>query len=131
MLLGEKNKSWNVFNVGWKTKEIGKKLYISRYTVSRHLRNLCSKHKTRNAIGLLVKFSCFHLGEVFSHPVLTHRENQILDLIMQGFGSQDIAQFMTISSKTVRKHRENILRKLNVQSMRMVASLVLSLKIKH
>lgn len=62
-----------------------------------------------------------------NHPVLTRRENQIIYLVMQGMDSEDIAHVLNISYATVRKHRENILLKLKVGSMRLAVANVLYL----
>jgi DNA-binding CsgD family transcriptional regulator len=47
---------------------------------------------------------------------LTSREAEVLVGIMQGQNSQAIAQRLQINVSTVRKHLENIYRKLRVQS---------------
>ena len=47
---------------------------------------------------------------------LTSRELQILQLIYQGFPTADIAQQLNLSPKTADKHRENIMRKLQVNN---------------
>lgn len=47
---------------------------------------------------------------------LTQREQQILQQLSQGDSNLDIAQRFGISDATVKKHRENILQKLNVSS---------------
>lgn len=49
-------------------------------------------------------------------PVLTSREVQILRLLADGVPSKDIASSLHISVKTVQAHRQNIMRKLNVNS---------------
>jgi pimeloyl-ACP methyl ester carboxylesterase/DNA-binding CsgD family transcriptional regulator len=45
---------------------------------------------------------------------LTNRENQVLDLVAQGFNNKQIAERLFISSKTVRNHVSNIYSKLQV-----------------
>ncbi len=47
---------------------------------------------------------------------LTDRERVIMLLIAEGLRNQDIAEQLTISPKTVSRHRENILRKLNLRT---------------
>ena len=49
-----------------------------------------------------------------SFPELTAREHEILALIAQGDSNADIAQKLTISTKTVRNHVSNIFNKLQV-----------------
>ncbi|MGC4008181.1 MAG: response regulator transcription factor [Pseudomonas sp.] len=47
---------------------------------------------------------------------LTRRERQILSLAAQGRSSREIAEHFSISPLTVRKHRENLMRKLDLHS---------------
>jgi DNA-binding NarL/FixJ family response regulator len=47
---------------------------------------------------------------------LTPREMEILKLVGEGYTSPEIADFLCISSKTVDKHRSNIMRKLDLHS---------------
>lgn len=47
---------------------------------------------------------------------LTNRELQIVEMIFDGKKSREIAQMLSISIKTVDKHRSNILQKLGVHS---------------
>ena len=49
--------------------------------------------------------------------VLTNREKQILDLILQGKGNQDIAEELDISKRTAEVHRFNLMKKLNVKNL--------------
>jgi DNA-binding NarL/FixJ family response regulator len=47
---------------------------------------------------------------------LTDREQEVLKLIADGLPNQDIADKLTISVKTVERHRANIMAKLNLHS---------------
>lgn len=47
---------------------------------------------------------------------LTPRENEVLTLLADGDSNLEIAEKLTISPKTVARHRENIMRKLNMHS---------------
>lgn len=47
---------------------------------------------------------------------LTEREREVLTLIAQGMLNREIADKLTISVKTVERHRENIMNKLNLHS---------------
>jgi two-component system, NarL family, response regulator NreC len=53
-----------------------------------------------------------------SHPfdTLTDREREVLTHIAQGHSNQQIAEELVISVKTVNRHRENIMAKLNLHS---------------
>lgn len=47
---------------------------------------------------------------------LTDREQEILTYLAEGANNEEIAQSLVISPKTVARHRENIMRKLNLHS---------------
>lgn len=47
---------------------------------------------------------------------LTEREQEVLSLLAEGENNEDIARKLVISPKTVARHRENIMRKLNLHS---------------
>ncbi len=47
---------------------------------------------------------------------LTPRENEVLTLLADGSSNAEIAADLSISPKTVSRHRENIMRKLNLHS---------------
>jgi DNA-binding NarL/FixJ family response regulator len=47
---------------------------------------------------------------------LTSREREILNLIGQGCSTSDIANELHIKVSTVRKHRENLMRKLDLHT---------------
>lgn len=47
---------------------------------------------------------------------LTDREQEVLAHLAEGASNQDIAETLNISPKTVARHRENIMRKLNLHS---------------
>jgi two-component system response regulator NreC len=79
-------------------------------------------------------------GEVFLHPIvasalvkdylqrvrmgteqesydgLTSRQREVLILIAEGLSNQDIASRLDISVRTVERHRENIMARLNLHS---------------
>ncbi|MFZ2419888.1 MAG: response regulator transcription factor, partial [Anaerolineae bacterium] len=47
---------------------------------------------------------------------LTAREREVLVLIADGFSNKEIAERLVLSVKTVDRHRENIMRKLNLHT---------------
>lgn len=47
---------------------------------------------------------------------LTPREMEVLELVAEGMTNREMGQELTISPKTVARHRENIMRKLNLHS---------------
>ncbi|MEJ2149696.1 MAG: response regulator transcription factor [Chloroflexota bacterium] len=54
-------------------------------------------------------------GEL-NKDVLTEREREVLVMIAEGMMNREIAERLTISVKTVERHRENIMNKLNLHS---------------
>jgi two-component system, NarL family, response regulator NreC len=51
-----------------------------------------------------------------SESVLTDREQEVLTLLAEGMNNNEIAENLFISPKTVARHRENIMKKLNLHS---------------
>ncbi len=49
--------------------------------------------------------------------LLTPREKEVLQLIAEGYTNNAIAETLTISVKTVEKHRANLMSKLNVHDL--------------
>ncbi|KKC49520.1 MULTISPECIES: helix-turn-helix domain-containing protein [unclassified Paenibacillus] len=47
--------------------------------------------------------------------LLTHREREVFELLVQDKTTRDIAQLLFISEKTVRNHISNVMQKLNVK----------------
>ncbi|HET6741705.1 MAG TPA: response regulator transcription factor [Kribbella sp.] len=54
-------------------------------------------------------------GERVPGQVLTDREDEVVKLIAEGHPSKEIARILTISYKTVERHRANILQKLGMR----------------
>ncbi|GAB4016461.1 response regulator [Spirosoma koreense] len=59
----------------------------------------------------------FENNVFISHYKLTPTEVKIISLIHQGLSSQQIADQLFISFETVKSHRKNIYRKLNISSL--------------
>lgn len=57
------------------------------------------------------------MQEVLSPIPLTRRERQILALVAHGMTAREVAERLGISPLTVRKHRENLMRKLDLHSV--------------
>lgn len=55
---------------------------------------------------------------------LTERENQILDLLADGFVAKKIAQDLELSYQTIRSHQKNIYKKLQVNNLQEAISMV-------
>lgn len=50
------------------------------------------------------------------NSTLTQREKEVLTLLVRAFSNKEIATKMTISPSTVKRHVENIFRKLGVKN---------------
>jgi two-component system response regulator NreC len=55
-------------------------------------------------------------GERISYDGLTPRQQEVLTLIAEGLSNRDIGEELGISVKTVERHRENIMERLNLHS---------------
>jgi two-component system, NarL family, response regulator NreC len=53
---------------------------------------------------------------------LTHREEEVITLIAKGYRTREMAELMSLSHKTVEKHRTNLMRKLGLRSAAAVAA---------
>lgn len=62
-------------------------------------------------------------------PALTTRERQVAQAIAFGHTSKQIAQALGLSDLTVRKHRENLYRKLDVHSIAELTRLCLAYRL--
>lgn len=47
--------------------------------------------------------------------ILTKREKEVFDLLIQNKSTSDIAEILNISEKTVRNHISNVMQKLGVK----------------
>lgn len=52
------------------------------------------------------------------YNLLSEREQEVFRLVVEGHSNAQIADFLSISPKTVEKHRANLMAKLNVHSFR-------------
>ncbi|MCI8850205.1 MAG: helix-turn-helix transcriptional regulator [Erysipelotrichaceae bacterium] len=50
-----------------------------------------------------------------TQTILTRREKQVFDLLIQNYSTKEIAAMMKISDKTVRNHISNVMLKLGVK----------------
>lgn len=60
---------------------------------------------------------------------LTEREQQVFRLLAEGHSNKDVADFLSISPKTVERHRANLMAKLDLSSYREVLMLAIELGI--
>jgi len=57
-----------------------------------------------------------------SIDILTTREREIMKLIAEGYRNKDVAEYLSISLKTVEKHRSNMMKKLDLHSSSSITS---------
>ena len=60
--------------------------------------------------------------------ILTNREKQVFDLLIENYTTKDIAHSLSISEKTVRNHISNTIQKLGVKSRAQAIIELLKLK---
>jgi DNA-binding NarL/FixJ family response regulator len=65
---------------------------------------------------LTTKLSAMTFRQAKGTP-LTSREKEVMKLVAEGKTSQEIADLLFISVHTVRRHRDNIMRKLNLKTL--------------
>ena len=53
---------------------------------------------------------------------LTTREREVMKLIAEGYKNKDVANYLSISLKTVEKHRSNLMKKLDLHSASSITS---------
>jgi DNA-binding NarL/FixJ family response regulator len=75
-------------------------IYIDRELIFTALRDYTSNSKK---------------DEIFLDP-LTHKEEEVLELLRKGLSNREIAKLLGISEKTVKSHLTDIFSKLNVKS---------------
>ena len=56
---------------------------------------------------------------------LTHRENEIYQLLAEGYTTKEIAKSLFISTETVSTHRKRVMKKLNVNSISQLTKLAI------
>jgi len=57
-----------------------------------------------------------HVGRNDTAPMLTDREQEVIALIAEGYRTREMAQMLSLSHKTIERHRTNLMRKLGVRS---------------
>jgi DNA-binding NarL/FixJ family response regulator len=56
-------------------------------------------------------------GAAARPPVLTWREAEVLQLIAEGYATKQIARLLRLTSKTVEKHRQTLMKKLGLHNI--------------
>lgn len=105
-------------------KEMGRELYIASSSVNTHLKNIKKKlnvSSNTETIAYLINNNLINENVFLSSNSveckLTHREKEILELIVKGKTSKEIARELFVSDQTVDSHKKNILSKVGVRSM--------------
>lgn len=105
-------------------KRIALALGISEYTVRKHRASIMRKLGLQSAAQLIshavaASMACaVNDQDGCSPPTPLHpREMEVLTLLAAGRTSKEIARQLSISPLTVRKHRQNIMRKRGVHSL--------------
>ena len=57
-------------------------------------------------------------GDSQKSPTLTPREREVIQLLAEGKSSKEVACLLNLSTKTAETHRSNIMRKLDIHSIR-------------
>jgi len=68
--------------------------------------------------GFLDKGHAISQNEPPNLPILTAREREVTQLLAEGKSSKEVASLLSLSTKTVETHRSNIMRKLDLHSIR-------------
>jgi DNA-binding NarL/FixJ family response regulator len=63
-----------------------------------------------------------HAGNQSPWDLLTAREREVMKLIAEGYRTAQIADYLSLSPKTVEKHRTHLMRKLNLHSVSTVTA---------
>jgi DNA-binding NarL/FixJ family response regulator len=68
--------------------------------------------------GFLEKGHAISRNDLPDLPTLTAREREVTQLLAEGKSSKEVAVLLNLSTKTVETHRSNIMRKLDLHSIR-------------
>src|SRR5262245_27628135 len=103
-------------------KKIALTLGISEYTVRKHRASIMRKLGLQSAAQLIshavaASVTCAAVSQESPPASLHPLEMEVLALLVAGSTSKEIARLLRISPLTVRKHRQNIMRKRAVHSL--------------
>ena len=57
--------------------------------------------------------NCFRQNSQLTEFKFTNREKEIIELLIKGYKTKDISEALFISPKTIEKHRSNIIKRTN------------------
>ena len=72
--------------------------------------------------GYLRGFASVDVPGTVSWDTLTAREQQVLKLVAEGYKTREIATYLSLSEKTVEKHRRNMMNKLDLHGVSAVTT---------
>jgi len=87
-------------------------------SISRYVRNQTGDSGVLQTTGKRRKeVPCLHFGNNRSAATLTGRQREIIRFIADGYSTRNIAEFLHISTKTVEKHRQALMKKLDIHNV--------------
>ena len=120
---------------------------IVKSSVERGVNGLVTKTSSiesfKDAIRQVLKGTVYYCPEAYnlirqpisnkdcndSLKMLTTRENNVLQMVGEGYSSREIAQSFGLSARTIDAHRSNIMRKLKLRGATDMARLAVKLKL--
>lgn len=72
--------------------------------------------------GYLLAGEPQNVSKSTSWEILTAREREVLKLVAEGYTTRQIADYLSLSAKTVEKHRANMMRKLKLRNVSAVTT---------
>lgn len=72
-----------------------------------------------------------HIDPLSGVPALTTREQQVLEIIAQGFSAKEAAQAVGIAPRTVERHIENVRLKIRARNRTHMVTLAHELGLLH
>ena len=101
---------------GYILKNTGKKELLSAIQAVYNGQSYFSEDVTETIMKSLVNPKSGSKGSTILAPKISRRERDVLDLIVKEYTTQEIADTLFISLKTVESHRRSLLTKLSVRN---------------
>ncbi|WP_128597125.1 LuxR family transcriptional regulator [Paraburkholderia kirstenboschensis] len=116
----------NLLRLGMSSRDIATRLGIGLDTARRH----SSRVKQKTSVLSVVALPCSDLLDEPDWAArvdldglrISEAERRVLRLLCLGYSSKHIGRVLQVSPRTVDKHREHLLRKLQLQSTRQLAA---------
>jgi DNA-binding NarL/FixJ family response regulator len=107
-------------------------IFITAYSNDELINSLATFHNityitkpfTTSQVIAAVKMMEVRLNKSKNLPKISKREQQVLDLLVEGLSSSEIAEELNIGFETVRTHRKNLFLKYKVTSAGQLVNLV-------